>query len=530
MRTSLWKRATTGVVSALLVSTAIVPTITATASAQQSAEEREREDRRRSRQTLGERTGRALGEALNLANEEPPQTQAALQVVNELLARNLPPYDRATALEIRGGLNASLENFDASIRDYEEILRLDVLPSDRTRQIRRNIAQLYFVGERFNEAISFMQRYIAEAGSEVEANDYFILAASYVQQNRYPPARSPAESALRLDQQAGERNKRFYDLLNLIYNELGLEAQRGRLLETMVEYFPGEESYWVQLASAYSAADRRADALAALEVAYKAGLLEGEDKIITLAQFYYDQNNPYRGGRLLEAEMAAGNVSRDLENLELLAQLWAAAREQEKAIAILTEAAPKRNDGSLYYQLGQSYLADEQYDLAIRNIRSAIRRGGLDDRDVGNGYVLIGTALFQQDSDTKESRQAARAEFVRAASYSTSRRTAEDWIEYIDTIEDTLIRQAQVEFSQAVERRNREIRRCGSIIDVIELGGRTEVPQERITECRALLARVDAGEEAEDMVMAELGVGRDGLPIEPETDETADGDTEADGE
>lgn len=482
----------------------------------------EDEDRRRSRQTLTERSGRTLAEAINLINEEPPQTQEALNRVNDLLSRNLPPYDRATALEVRGQLYFQLDNLDAALRDFVEVLNIDALPSARQRQIRRNVAQLYYTQERYGEAISFMQQYIREAGSEAEANDYFILSAAHVQTNNYSAARSPAETAVRLDQQANTRNKQFYDLLNLVYNELGLEAERGRLLETMVEYFPGEASYWEQLAGAYATANRRADALAALEVAYKAGLIDEEDKIVALSQYYYDQNNPYRGALLLETEMNAGNVERDLANLELLAQLWAASREQEKAIAILTEAAPKRDDGRLYYQLGQSYLADEEYGRAVSNLRNALRRGGLDDRETGNAYVLIGTALFQQDSDTTAGRQAARAEFVRARNYSNSARTAGSWIEYIDTIEDTLRRQAQVERSQAIERQRRQIERCQTILDVIELGGQTEVPPEQIATCRELSAKVDAGATPESLV--------DGETPEGEEAEAEDTEAETEGE
>jgi tetratricopeptide (TPR) repeat protein len=492
------RRSASALLLAMAFTLGAAPAFTAHA---QTSEEQEAEDRRRSRQTLSARTGQALNEALNFANEEPPRTQEALQVVDRLLSRELPPYDRATALEVRGGLRASLDNMPGALQDYTEILRLDVLPSTRQRQIRRNVAQLYYVTEQYDQAIRFMQDYIRQVGAEAEANDYFILSASHVQKNDFRSARSPAETAIRLDQQAGERNKQFYDLLNLIYNELGLETERGQLLETMVEYFPSEESYWVQLASAYSAADRRADALAALEVAYKAGLIEGEDKIVTLAQFYYDQNNPYRGAQLLESEMNAGNVERDLSNLELLAQLWAASREQDNAIEILTEAAPKRDDGRLYYQLGQSYMADEKYQLAIRNLREAIRRGGLDRREIGNAYVLIGTALFQRDSDSEESRQAARSEFVRASNYEGARSTSASWVEYIDTIEETLERQAEVEFSQAVERQSRQIDRCESLLDVIELGGRTDVPADEIQSCRDLVRRVETeGLSAEDLV------------------------------
>jgi tetratricopeptide (TPR) repeat protein len=511
-------RWTAGLVAGLAVTTMVAPV--SIASAQTT--EQEREDQRRRRQTLSERTGRALNDALNLANEDPPQTQEAINTINQLLQRQLPPYDRATALEVRGQLYFQVDRPNEALRDFVEVLNLDVLPFDRQRQIRRNVAQLYYTQERFDEAIRFMQAYIREAGAEAQANDYFILAAAYVQQDNFSSARQPAETATRLDQQAGDRNKQFYDLLNLVYNELGLESERGQLLETMVEYFPSEESYWVQLASAYSAANRRKDALAALEVAYKAGLIEDEDKIITLAQFYYDQNNPFRGAQLLSSEMDAGNVARDLGNLELLAQLWAAAREQDEAIAILSEAAPKRNDGRLYYQLGQSYFADERFDLAVRNLRTAIQRGGLDNREVGQAYVLIGTALFQEDTDSADARAASRAEFVRAARYDSARSVAQNWINYIDLYEDTLRRQAEVEFSQAVERQTREIQRCKSLIDVIELGGRTEVPEERINQCRALLEDVDSGMTAEQMVRAEMD-GTEGSEADAEEDEASEG-------
>lgn len=486
------------------------------ALAQQSAEE-EQEDRRRSRQTLSERAGRALNEALNLANAEPPQTQAAINEINTLLQRDLSPFDRSTALEVRGQLYFQVEQLPQALRDFVEVLEIDALPFNRLRQIRRNVAQLYYTQEQYSQAIRFMEDYIREAGEAVEGNDYFILSASYVQNEDFRGARRPAERAVELDQAANGRSKQFYDLLNLIYNELGLEAERGRLLETMVEYFPSEESYWTQLAAAYSVAERRADALAALEVAYKAGLIDDEDKIITLAQFYYDQNNPFRGAKLLSSEMDAGNVERDLSNLELLAQLWAAAREQDEAIAILTEAAPKREDGRLYYQLGQSYLADENYGLAVQNLRAALNRGGLDRREVGNARVLIGTALFQQDSDSADARQAARREFARAQGVPGSARTANSWISYIDEVEATIRRQAQVERSQAIERQSRQISRCNSLIDVIELGGQTDVPPEDVQACRDLLAQIEQGATAESLV--------DGT-FEPEGSEESDDETE----
>ena len=509
-------RRTAAVLGAMLMASAL-PAAPSFAMAQ-SQEEREAEDRRRQRQTLSERSGRALNDALNLANEEPPQTPEAIAVLDQLLSRNLPAYDQATALEIRGQLHYQNDNPAAALRDMRRALELDVLPSDREKNLIRGIAQLLYLQEQFREAATFMENYVREFPSEVEANDWFIIAGAYSQLEDYRAARRPAENALRLDQQAGKRTENIYSILNLVYSELGLDAERLALLEQMVGYFPSKSQYWSQLAALYSAAGRNADALAVLEISYRAGLITDENKIVTLAQFYYDQNNPYRGARLLAAEMQAGNVDRDLANLELLAQLWTAAREQDKAIAILQEAAPKRDDGRLYYQLGQSFLADEQYSRAVSNLRQALRRGGLSDREQGNAYTLIGTALFQQDSESKASRQAARAEFVRASRYPTQARTANSWIEYIDTIESTLERQAQVELSQAEERWRRRIERCQTILDVISLGGRTEVPESDLEACRSLLAQVEAGADPASLAREELGLNEDGEPIDEATE------------
>lgn len=475
-------------------------------AAQQTQAEREAEDQRRSRQTLSERSGRALNDALNLANEEPPQFQQAIARLDQLLSRSIPPYDEATALEIRGNFYFQVENYQGAIRDFRRALELDVLPSSREKNLVRGIAQLYYQTEQFDAAIRFMQDYVREFPQDAEASDYFIIAGAYAQKDDYRGALAPAERALQLDQAAGNRTENYYGLLNLIYSELNMSTKRRGLLEQAVNFFPNTESYWSQLAFLYNEANRNADALAVLELAYKAGLITDGGKIRTLAQFYYDQNNPFRGAKLLSSEMQAGNVARNLSNLELLAQLWAAAREQEEAIAILAEAAPKRSDGSLYYQLGQSYLADERYQLAIRNLREAIRRGGLTEREIGNAYVLIGTALFQEDSDSAESRAAARREFVRAGRYPGQATTSRSWVTYIDTIERTLEQQREVELRQAIERKDREITRCESILDVIELGGRTEVPEEQIASCRDLVAVIEGGETAESLVRAELGL------------------------
>lgn len=479
------------------------------AAATAAVQDDDREARRRKGQTLSQSTAKQLGEAFNLINTDPPDYAKALSILNNMASRDLKPFDRSTVLEIRGGVYAAQENYNASLRDYVEVLNIDALPYERLRQIRYNVAQLYFVNENYAQAIKFMREYLEGVGGNVEdANAWYILAAAYVSQNDYRSARTPGENVIKYDKKHEKKN---YDLLNLIYSELGLDVQRGRLLETMIEYFPNEESYWAQLSGSYSQAGRDLDAFATLEVAYKAGLIRDEDKIVALGQYYSALDNPYRGAKLIEREMANGVVKKNLKNYELLAQLWSMARNQPKAIDALNAAAQLAPSGELYYRLGQSYMADENYAEAVRNLRKALQRGGLKERDVGDIRLLLGAALFNMDSETAAGRAAARREFVRAQQFSRTRRDANGWVSYIDAIEATLKAQADVERAQAAEARRREIERCESIIDVFELGG--DVDKVRLEECRAIVAEA-AAEEAGDAAPVADEAAADDTPTE----------------
>ena len=468
------------------------------ATAQEISDE---EEKRRARLTVTTRTGQKLTEAINMLNEEPPRTQQAVNILNDLLSRDIPPYDQATVYEVRGSARYQLDDTAGALQDFVRVLQLDTLPRARQSQIRRNVAQLYFQQENFDEAIRFMTEFIQSAGSEATANDHFILAASYYQNDNPRQARPSAERALALDPE----KKQYYDFLNALYLELDLKEERGRLLETMVERFPSEEPYWVQLSAVYSEAENNPKAFATLWAAYRAGIVTDEDKIRNLAQYYYNLDNPYPGAVMFAKEMAAGNVERSLDNLRLLSQLWAAAREQTRAIEILSEAAPKSSKGDLFYQLGQSYSADEQWAESIEALRAALNKGGLSAREQGNIYLLIGNAYQSIDDETAAGRKRALDAYRQATRYASSQRQAQSYIDYINQVVKVECQQDDRERIQAVDRQKRAIDSCQGMIEVFDLGGAIQVTDEQIAECRALLARVDGGTTAADLVDEELG-------------------------
>ncbi|MFQ5563164.1 MAG: tetratricopeptide repeat protein [Parvularculaceae bacterium] len=447
--------------SAVALAGAVVA-VPAPAAAQQP--QCETDEKRGPAKTLDPRIGKELQRIFEeLMQEE--RYQEALAALSQLINQrgdSMSQFEKATVYEIRGSVKASLEDWRGAQSDFQVALDTNELPTPRQNQLRYFISQLNFQLEDYQAAIRGLNAWIRTAqtcGQKVDPNAYYLLAAAYTQIRppNYRAALDPAEKSVAALESPRKSN---YDLLNLIYSELNQRTKRMALLERMINFWPSQRDYWVQLSGAYSNAGRDKDAFAVIEVAYRAGLLENESEILTLVQYYSFFDNPYRGATLMEREMEAGVVKRTVKNLQLLSQLWSQAREHKKAIPVLQEAARRSDDGELYYRLGQVLLADEQYAAAERALVNAINKGGMDRDDTGDAWMLLGTTRFSQagPEDVSTMRRAREA-FVRARGYSKSRSQAAQWVAYIDAIEDTRRRAAELEERQRIEQCNELVQR-----------------------------------------------------------------------
>lgn len=396
--------------------------------------------------TLDPRVAQDLLEAYELLEED--QNQEALEQLNSLMGRrgdSMKPFDKASVLQIRGTTYVNLENMDRALEDFSAALNLNALPEDQQNRLRFNLAQIYFVNERYEESIRLFEEWM-KADVQVTDTAWFMLGAAYYNLDNYQKALESIQSAVDV---SPEPQKRYYDLLNAIYSELGNVDERTGLLETMVELWPDSLSYWRQLSSLYLEQGDQLKSFAALETAYVNGLITSGEDIVMLAQYYSTFDNPHRGAALIETEMEAGRVERNVENLELLSQLWSQAREHNKAIPVLREAARMSDEGLLSFRLGQSLLANEQNQEAEAALESALDKGGLEDSRRAEAWMLLGNARFNQaEPGDREQRNAADEAFAQAEKFGSTRRQASDWRGYINAINQTERRQAALEEEQ----------------------------------------------------------------------------------
>jgi tetratricopeptide (TPR) repeat protein len=484
-----WKNVkvlTSAAVAAIAAAMASAPTAAFAQEAQCSADEGPSK-------TLATATAKVLGTVFEQMQAE--QFQEALVALNDLVARRggtMKPYDQATTYELRGSVKANLEDYRGALADFQRALNLNALPNARNNQLRYYIAQLQFQEEQYQSAISGLNNWIRNAqacGVEVDPNAYYLLAAAYTQIE--PPnwraARDPAVKALAANKAQGEPRKGYYDLLNLIYSELGDFSKRIPILEEMVNLWPGTKGYWTQLSGAHSTVGNDRDAFSVLEVAYRAGLLTTESEMLTLVQYYSFFDNPYRGAELLDRELKAGNIKRNQKNLVLLSQLWSQAREHKKSIPILREAAKGSNKGELYYRLGQVLLADEQYKAAQTALERALNRGGMKRNTTGDAWLLLGTARFSQAGPEDTAIWAsARKAFVNAQRYEKARKRATDWITYIDAVRSTYDTGKEIERRQIEQRCQQDQDRLDQQQRIRDLQNRQVTNEERATEAEFL--------------------------------------------
>jgi tetratricopeptide (TPR) repeat protein len=123
--------------------------------------------------------------------------------------------------------------------------------------------------------------------------------------------------------------------------------------------------------------------------------------------------------------LEAGTLEPDGELWELLANAWLSAREYDRALDPLEEAARASGDGKLYVRLEQVHLEREEWKKAQAALRSGLSKGGLD--DPSHVHLLLGISSFRQRQLDQ-----ATEHFTRAQQSEKSRRAATQWLRHVE--------------------------------------------------------------------------------------------------
>ncbi|QIR05021.1 tetratricopeptide repeat protein [Salinivibrio costicola] len=314
---------------------------------------------------LSDRTYRTVNKVQKyIANEAYQDAKAELE--SALDRSGNKKYDQAVLLQQLGYIYSIEDNYAKATEYFAQALKIDALPVAVAQQVRYSLAQLYMVQEKFANTIALMKQWfqiqLSKGEEKPDAMSYMTLASAYVQQEQFKQAIPEIKQAIALSDKPSES---WYMMLMSAYYQTNDLANTANVLTTLTELFPEKKQYWKQLSGIEMERGKDGKALAALESAYKLGLLDEEKEILRLTDFLAYQSIPFRAATTLAKEIEKGTVEKTSEHLDKLGQYWHQAKELTKAITSYRAAYALDADPKTKLKIARLMIQDQQYKNII---------------------------------------------------------------------------------------------------------------------------------------------------------------------
>jgi tetratricopeptide (TPR) repeat protein len=348
--------------------------------------------------------------------------------------KHLSPYETAQLHTAYGYLEYSRENYSEAVRHYDIAMQQEGLPPAMVSLTLYTLAQLRFVVEDYQGAAKGLETWLASAETP-GPEPYVLLAQAHYKLQKYDEALSALDNAFRIAEGSGRTvQESWYLLKRVLHYELGDWKSVVGVLETLVARFPKKE-YWIQLASAYGELDDSPNRLASYDAAHLQGFLDRGEDLLAYSQLLVQAGAPYRGAVVLRKALDEEKVEGTERNLRLLSEMWTIAREEERALESLSAAAELASDGEVDARIAQLRLNRDETGLAVEAAERALRKGV---EDKGQVRLVMGMAYFEQ-----EKYEDAKAVFRDAMSSPEARKSAAEWVAFIEREQERLRRLEQ---------------------------------------------------------------------------------------
>ncbi len=341
------------------------------------------------------------------------KTKKQLESVSVPLEKSLLLHALASAYVLQG------KHLQAS-KALEQALATGALPETQRAQVLYTLGQLYLGLDQPGKAVKALEQWLQSA-PRVQPQDRVMLAQAYAQLKHYRKALRQINRAL---QETNQPQEEWIALRLAIHYQLKNYQAAAADAKTLIRLHPDRERFWQQLVGLYQLAGHPMTATAAMELESHLGLLDEERELLNLISLLRAIHTPYLAALRLKTAINQHEIRANYKHLDLLATLWAEAREFERAIQTLKRAAKLSHDSKIWLRLGQLYYEQEKWQEAADALRTAIQRGKLE--NPGKTWLLLGTVYLELEQ-WKHSRQA----FQQARKYPKTKRFADQWLNYL---------------------------------------------------------------------------------------------------
>jgi tetratricopeptide (TPR) repeat protein len=333
-------------------------------------------------------------------------------------------YLQAIIQQILGQVEWARENYDAALKAFEAAVDINALPDVPHYALMYQISQLYYMKDRFDDALRSLNLWMCKAPPEtVKASAYILKASLYAAKEDWKNVIPPVDIAIGMEDDPQES---WYLLKLASHHELEDKPAARDTLKIIIAKWPDKKVYWVQLSNVYFQLEDDAEALAIVALAHRKGLLDKQTDYLYLSNMYALRDVPFKAAEILQEGIDKGIVEATEKHLKMMADAWFFAEELENALVGYEKAGEAAEDGDIDLRRGYILIDLERWEEAGVALSKAIEKGGIDDRKMGEAWVMIGMAEF-----SLENYEEALDAWRQANRYETARSAATQWMNHL---------------------------------------------------------------------------------------------------
>ncbi len=387
-------------------------------------------------------TGEIVNAAIQFLNADQPQ--AAIGELSKAIALpDLNPYEKSVIYQMQGSALYDVKRTAEAIQAFENSINAGGLLPKEASQLRLNIGQLLIGEGQYVRGAEMIENWGRQPGNTIKSPQVTLLVQAWISNESYSRALPWAE---RWFNEASPKERKHFDLLNFLYNNLGQPGKQADIVKQMINRWPEDKSLWDAWSSLLANGGREQEAFEVNKMLYLGGALNTESDLLKVVQYYSFYDMPYQAAQILEKEMNAGKIAQNADRLVQLSDLYRQAREYKKAVPILERAAAQSGTGKLYADLGEALYNEGNCGKAESAFQEAMTRG----YDRGKSWMLIATCRYEDAQkeprevckDTTKAQRAgspknkkrnfAKEAFQNVPSSSREKRNANKWVSFIN--------------------------------------------------------------------------------------------------
>jgi len=177
---------------------------------------------------------------------------------------------------MQGQAYYELKQTGSAIQAFENAISAGGLLPNESSQLRLNIGQLLIGDGQYVRGAEMIENW-GRSGGTITSNHVELLVQAWVSADRYSRALPWAE---RWFNEANPKERKHFDLLNFLYNNLGQPAKQADIVKTMINRWPEDRGLWEAWASLLDNGGRSEEAFEVNKMLYLGGALNTESDIL----------------------------------------------------------------------------------------------------------------------------------------------------------------------------------------------------------------------------------------------------------